>query len=284
MSWRTLVQAEELAGHLDDPDLRIFDCRHDLVQPQAGAERYRASHLPGAVFADLGRDLSGAVTPTTGRHPLPEPEAFAEWLRTAGVNDGAQVVAYDDATGMFAARLWWMLRWLGHDDVAVLDGGFNRWRALGLPVTTAVPNVGKGTFTARSRPDCALAADAAQAAARDPSQRVIDARAAERYRGEVEPIDRVAGHVPGARNHPSSTLLGADGLFLPPDELRRALLATLDGVAPGRTVAYCGSGVTACHVLLAMEHAGLRGGRLYPGSWSEWTRDPARPVATGAAP
>jgi thiosulfate/3-mercaptopyruvate sulfurtransferase len=199
------------------------------------------------------------------------------------VSDDTQVVAYDDATGMFAARLWWMLRWLGHEDVAVLDGGFDRWRALGLPVATAVPDKREAAFTARVRPQCTVDADAVQVAARDSSQRVIDARAAERYRGEVEPIDRVAGHVPGARNHPSSTLLGADGLFLPPDALRRALLDTLDGVPPGKAIAYCGSGVTACHLLLAMEHAGLRGGRLYPGSWSEWTRDPARPVATGAA-
>lgn len=282
--WRTLVSAEQLAGRLGDPRLRVFDCRFDLAQPAAGAERYAASHVPGAVRADLNRDLSAPPTAKTGRHPLPDPQAFAAWLRAAGVNDDTEVVAYDDATGMFAARLWWMLRWLGHDTVSVLDGGFRRWQALGLPVTTDAPVAGAGTFAGRLRPALAVDADAVQAAARDHAQRVVDARAPERYRGEIEPIDRVAGHVPGARNHPSATLLGPDGLLLPPAELRRALLATLDGVPPEATIAYCGSGVTACHVLLAMEHSGLRGGRLYPGSWSEWSGDPARPIATGPAP
>ncbi len=283
-TWRTLVQAEEVAARLDDPRLAIFDCRCDLMQPQAGAERHAAGHLPRAAFADLNRDLSSAPTAASGRHPLPAPQDFAAWLRARGVNGDTQVVAYDDATGMFAARLWWMLRWLGHDRVAVLDGGFKRWQSLGLPVVADVPATRAGQFA--GRPDGAATVDAetVQSAAQDGSQRVIDARAAERYRGEVEPIDRVAGHIPGARNHPSSSLLGADGRFLPPDELRRSLLATLDGIPPARAIAYCGSGVTACHVLLAMEHAGLHGGRLYPGSWSEWSRDPARPVATGAAP
>jgi thiosulfate/3-mercaptopyruvate sulfurtransferase len=284
MSWRTLVRAGELAAHLDDRRVRLFDCRCDLMQPQLGAERYQASHLPGAVFADLNRDLSMPSTPTSGRHPLPDPQVFAAWLRAAGVSNDSQVVAYDDATGMFAARLWWMLRWLGHDDVAVLDGGFKHWQALGLPLATETPAPVAGSFTGRVQPRVTVDGDAVLASARDAGQRVIDARAAERYRGEVEPIDRVAGHIPGARNHPSSTLLGADGLFLSPDELRTTLLRSLDGVAPSSTITYCGSGVTACHLLLGLEHAGLSGGRLYPGSWSEWSRNPGRPVATGAAP
>jgi thiosulfate/3-mercaptopyruvate sulfurtransferase len=284
MSWRTLVRAEELARRLDDPRVRVFDCRFDLMQPQAGAERYLGSHLPGAVFADLNRDLSSPPTPASGRHPLPDPQVFAAWLRASGVESDSQVVAYDDATGMFASRLWWMLRWLGHAEVAVLDGGFRRWKELGLPLATTVPEVRAGAFTAEPRPELAVDGDAVLMSAADPQQRVIDARAGERYRGEVEPIDPVAGHVPGARNHPSSSLLGADGLFLPIDELRVSLLRSLDGVPPERSIAYCGSGVTACHVLLAMEHAGLHGGRLYPGSWSEWSRNPARPIATGATP
>lgn len=283
-AWRTLVEAGELAARLDDPGLRIFDCRFDLMQPGAGAERYAGGHLPHAAFADLNRDLSAAPTPTSGRHPVPDPDAFAAWLGAAGVDGTTQVVAYDDAGGMFAARLWWMLRWLGHDAVAVLDGGLRRWQALGLPLSRDVPPARPRRFVPRLRGAGAVDAGTVQAAARDGAQRVVDARAAERYRGEVEPIDRVAGHVPGARNHPSSSLLGADGRFLPPDELRRTLLATLDGVPPERTAVYCGSGVTACHVLLALEHTGLPGARLYPGSWSEWSRDPARPVATGAAP
>lgn len=207
---------------------------------------------------------------------------FAAWLRTAGVDRDSQVVAYDDATGMFAARLWWMLRWLGHSEVAVLDGGFRRWRELGLPLTAAVPAPREGSFAGDAHPALAVDGDTVLESAADPEQRVIDARAAERYRGEVEPIDRVAGHVPGARNHPSSSLLGANGCLLPGDALRQSLLGTLGEVAPERTIVYCGSGVTACHVLLAMEHAGLRGGRLYPGSWSEWSRNPTRPVAKGA--
>ncbi|HEX7374786.1 MAG TPA: sulfurtransferase [Steroidobacteraceae bacterium] len=284
MSWHTLVQAEDLARRLDERRLRVFDCRCDLMQPQLGVERYRASHLPGAVFADLNRDLSMPSTPTSGRHPLPDPQVFAAWLRATGVDDDSQVVAYDDATGMFAARLWWMLRWLGHDDVAVLDGGFKRWQDLGLPLTNEIRAPLAGAFTGRVHPEFTVDGDTVQASARDPGQRVIDARAAERYRGEVEPIDRVAGHVPGARNHPTSSLLGADGLFRPPAELRQSLLRSLDGVAPASTITYCGSGVTACHLLLGLEHAGLPGGRLYPGSWSEWSRDPRRPVATGAAP
>lgn len=284
MTWRTLVTAEDLASRLDDARLRIFDCRFDLMQPLAGAERYRDTHLPGAVFADLNRDLSIPPSATSGRHPLPDPLAFAAWLRAAGVDRDSQVVAYDDATGMFAARLWWMLRWLGHAEVAVLDGGFRRWKHLDLPLTDDVPRPAAGTFVGVAHPGLAVDADAVLEAAADPEQRVVDARAAERYRGDVEPIDRIAGHVPGARNHPSSSLLGANGCFLAADELRTALLRTLDGVDGERTIAYCGSGVTACHMLLAMEHAGLRGGRLYPGSWSEWSRNPSRPVARGAEP
>ena len=284
MSWRTLVGAEELAGHLHDGRVRIFDCRFDLMQPAAGAERYAAAHLPGAVFADLNRHLSVPPTEGSGRHPLPDPLTFAAWLRASGVDKESQVVAYDDATGMFAARLWWMLRWLGHDNVAVLNGGIKRWQELGLPLTATTPVPRPGMFTGHAHPELTVGGDLVEAAARDAAQRVIDARAGERYRGEVEPLDPIAGHVPGARNHPSSSLTGADGLFLPADTLRDSLLGTLDGVAPERAIAYCGSGVTACHVLLALKHAGLGGARLYPGSWSEWSRTPARPVATGAAP
>ena len=284
MTVRTLVQAEELASLLGDPRLRVFDCRFDLARPAYGRTAYLDEHVPGAVFADLNGDLSSPATPGSGRHPLPEPGAFAAWLRACGVDADSRVVAYDDGNGAYASRLWWMLRWLGHEEVAVLDGGMRRWLQLGLPLTEDVPTPAAGNFVARPRPALTATADQVLAATRDASQRLLDARAPERYRGEVEPIDRVAGHVPGARNHPFGLSLDAQGRFLPPAALREALAASLGGVAAGRTIAYCGSGVTACHLLLALELAGLRGARLYPGSWSEWSSDPARPVATGAAP
>lgn len=279
-----LVSTAELAARLDDARTVIVDVRHDLAQREWGAQQHALAHLPGARFAHIDRDLAAAPTGRNGRHPLPAPDDAARLFGALGIGPDSEVVAYDQGTGMYASRVWWMLRWLGHDAVAVLDGGLRRWQALGLPLSRDVPAARPRQFAPRLRGAGAVDAGTVQAAARDGAQRVVDARAAERYRGEVEPIDRVAGHVPGARNHPSSSLLGADGRFLPPDELRRTLLATLDGVPPERTAVYCGSGVTACHVLLALEHAGLPGARLYPGSWSEWSRDPARPVATGAAP
>ena len=284
MRWRTLVSAEQLAGRVADPAIRIFDCRYELMQHAAGRHAFRAGHLPGARYADLEDDLSAAPTATSGRHPLPDPAAFVARLRAWDVNDDSQVVAYDAGNGMFAARLWWMLRWLGHESVAVLDGGLQRWGQLGLPIVTEVPPPGAGNIVGRPRPDLVVNADVVAAAAADPRRRVLDARAPERYRGEVEPIDAVGGHVPGARCHPLSANLGPDGRLLPPAELQRRLLASLEGTAAEHAIAMCGSGVTACHLLLAMEHAGLPGARLYPGSWSEWSRDPARAVAKGATP
>jgi thiosulfate/3-mercaptopyruvate sulfurtransferase len=279
-----LMQAEELARRLGDPSLRIFDCRFDLARPDSGRERYADEHIPGAAYADLNRDLSAPVTARSGRHPLPSPAEFEARLRAWGVNRDSLVVAYDDGNSMYAARLWWMMRWVGHEPARVLDGGMRRWMQLGLPLDDLVPARAPGNFVAHPRTE--LAVDAAQllSATADGSLRILDARAPERYRGEVEPIDAVAGHVPGARNHPFTLSLGGDGRFLPPGELAAAFEAPLRGAAPGRTVAMCGSGVTACHLLLAMEVAGLGGARLYPGSWSEWSRDPARPVARGEEP
>jgi thiosulfate/3-mercaptopyruvate sulfurtransferase len=284
MTASTLIQAEDLAALLGDARLRLFDCRFDLARPAYGRSAYHDEHVPGAIYADLNADLSAPVTATSGRHPLPEPEQFAVRLRAWGVDADSRVVAYDDGNGAYASRLWWMLRWLGHDDVAVLDGGMRRWLQLGLPLSEDVPTPAPGSFMARPRPGMAASAAEVLAAAASPVARVLDARAPERYRGEVEPIDQVAGHVPGARNHPFAASLDSQGRFLPPGALRDALAASLDGVAPASAIVYCGSGVTACHVLLALEHAGLGGARLYPGSWSEWCRDPARPVATGATP
>jgi thiosulfate/3-mercaptopyruvate sulfurtransferase len=284
MAWQTVVSAELAAARLVDPRLRIFDCRYDLARADAGREAYLRGHLPGAVHADLHHDLALPETPTSGRHPLPAPASFAARMRAWGVNDDSLLLAYDDAGGQWAARFWWMAaKWLGHAHVAVLDGGLRRWTALGLPVSTEVPAPRPtGTFVERHDPATTVDADATQAAALDPRRRVLDARSPERYRGDVEPIDRVAGHIPGALNHPSSSVVAADGTFLLAAELRARFAAQLGPVPPGDSIAYCGSGVTACHLLLAMERAGLPGGRLYPGSWSEWSRDPARAVARGS--
>ena len=279
-----LIQAEELARRLGDPSVRVFDCRFDLARPDDGRRRYEDEHLPGATYADLNRHLSAPTTPTSGRHPLPSPADFESRLRAWGVNRDSLVIAYDDGNSMVAARFWWMTRWLGHAQVRVLDGGLRRWMQLGLPLDDSVPAHEPGNFVAHPRP--VLTVDAAEVfeAVRDASFRVLDARAPERYRGDVEPIDAVAGHVPGARNHPFTLSLGADGRFLPATELRESFDARLEGVPAERAIAMCGSGVTACHVLLAMERAGLAGGRLYAGSWSEWSSDPSRPVARGEEP
>jgi thiosulfate/3-mercaptopyruvate sulfurtransferase len=284
MAWNTLVSAEHAATRLIDPRLRVFDCRHELGRPEAGREAYRRGHLPGAIHADLDHDLAAPETPTSGRHPLPPPDGFAARLRAWGVNEDSLVLAYDESNGMWAARFWWMTaRWLGHRHVAVLDGGLRRWQALGLPVTTDSPAPRPaGDFDGRHDATTTLDAAATAAAAQSSDWRVLDARAPERYRGDVEPIDRVAGHIPGALNHPTASAVTTEGTFRTVTELRSALGASLGGVAPERTVAYCGSGVTACHLLLAMEHAGLAGAKLYPGSWSEWSRDPSRPVAKGS--
>lgn len=284
VTYRTLIPAESLQALLGAARLCLFDCRFDLARPDDGRARYEDEHVPGAIYADLNRDLSATPTPGSGRHPLPAPEVFAARLRSWGVNSDSQVVAYDDANGMYAARLWWMLRWLGHEAVAVLDGGLRRWMRLDLPLTDEVPLPRAGNFTARLQ--TSLAADAGEvlAAASDAQRRVLDARAPERYRGEVEPIDAVAGHVPGARNHPFVLNLDSEDRLLPADALRAGFASSLHGIPAAGAIAMCGSGVTACHLLLALEHAGLTGARLYPGSWSEWSSDPLRPVRTGPDP
>ena len=284
MTYRTIISVAQLRERLGDPSVVIFDCRHDLMQPEKGALAYKEAHVPGARFAHSDRDLSGAKNGRTGRHPLPEPAVLMAWLGANGVDATRQVVAYDYVGGASATRLWWMLRWLGHDEVSVLDGGWARWTSLGLPVDTAVPSPLQGDFVERPRPGMVVDAAAVLASIGVAGVAMLDARAPERYRGDVEPIDAVAGHVPGARNRPFVASLGPDGRFLPPAQLRAALLEDLGGTPSSQAIAMCGSGVTACHLLLAMEHAGLGGGRLYPGSWSEWSRDPSRPVARGPEP
>ena len=284
MAYSTLVTTTALARHLDDPEWAVFDCRFQLADPAAGRRAYQRSHIPGACYADLDQDLSGPVTADSGRHPLPDPAELARRLGAWGVNENTQVVAYDDAGGAIAARLWWLLRWLGHEKAALLDGGLDQWRRDGHPVTDRVAARTPRTFTGRANPDGAVDTEALSAALAAGNCRLVDARGAERFRGEHEPIDPVAGHVPGAVNVPYSRNLDAHGCFRSAAELQ-ALYAGELGTAPaGEVVTMCGSGVTACHTLLALEIAGWEGARLYAGSWSEWIRDPARPVADAGAP
>jgi len=256
-----------------------------LSDPEAGRRAYAAGHIPGARYADLNLDLSSPVTSDSGRHPLPAPDALAVFFAAAGIGDQTQVVAYDEANGSLAARAWWLLRWLGHAAVAVLDGGFKAWVAAGGAVEAGggppAPGGAQGPVTVRLHPEMVLTAPDVQRALEDPRRLLVDARAAERFAGTVEPLDRVAGHVPGAVNHPFTANLAGDGRFLAPDELRRRWLTRLRGTEPSDAILMCGSGVTACHNILAMASAGLPGGKLYAGSWSEWIRDPERPVARG---
>jgi thiosulfate/3-mercaptopyruvate sulfurtransferase len=280
----TLVQAETLLARLGETGLRIIDCRHELARPAAGREGFLAAHLPGAAFMHMDEDLSAPCNGSNGRHPLPDPVAFASRLEALGVSDDTQVIVCDAQGGMMAARLWWMLRWLGHDAVAVLDGGLPRWQALGLPLEAGpAAERPRGRLTLRLRD---VLVDARTVAANQGPDRftLIDARGADRYRGENETLDPVAGHVPGAINRPFAGNLGPDGRFRDAQALRAAWQPLLPAGEAAQTVHMCGSGVSACHNLLALEIAGLPGARLYAGSWSEWCSDPARPVATGAQP
>lgn len=282
MSFSTLIDPTTLAGVLHRPDIVIVDCRFDLQNPSWGESEYLASHIPGAVYAHLNRDLSGAETGSNGRHPLPDPRTFAATVGRLGIGAGIQVVAYDQGTSSYASRLWWMLRWMGHRDVAVLDGGYAAWLTEGRPTTSGVEAVAARSFTGRPQSELLVDVEVVGRVARGAEQgRLVDARAPERYRGEVETIDNAAGHIPGAVNRYYMNNLAPSGRFLPPDELRVNLLTAIGGASPSDVIAYCGSGVTACHNLLALEHAGLTGARLYPGSWSEWSSDPGRPTATG---
>ena len=256
--------------------LRLVDCRFDLADAASGARAYAAGHLPGAVFADLERDLSGPKTGRNGRHPLPSPERLLGRLRDWGIDDATQVVAYDAQGGSFAARLWWLLRRSGHEAVAVLDGGIGAWTAAGGAIETGEPSYRRGTIAQQPPLEALVLADDVLASGR----LLVDARAAERFSGAQEPIDPVGGHIPGARNRFWQANL-RDGRFKDPATLRDEWTQLLAGRAPGDVTAYCGSGVTACHNLLALHRAGLDGASLYAGSWSEWSADPGRPVARG---
>jgi thiosulfate/3-mercaptopyruvate sulfurtransferase len=287
MIFSTLIDASALRDLAGKPAVTVIDCRFDLINPEGGRRAYLKGHIPGARYADLNRDLSAPVSAGSGRHPLPLPKNFAATVSGLGIGRATQVIAYDDAGGSFAARAWWLLRWLGHESVAVLDGGIQAWTAAGgmLDSGEEKPLPGE-TPGGRISPRAGSAAviDTADIAAflTDPKHLLVDARAAERFAGSVEPIDAVAGHIAGAVNHPFSANLAPDGRFLPAPELKRLWDARLAGREVAHVAAMCGSGVTACHNLLSLEVAGLRGAKLYAGSWSEWIRDPTRPVARGA--
>jgi thiosulfate/3-mercaptopyruvate sulfurtransferase len=283
----TLIEPAALAAHLADPDWAIVDCRFELARPEWGALAWAAGHIPSALYAHLDRDLSGPRTALTGRHPLPAIAALSATFGRWGIDKEVQVVAYDQGAGAYAARLWWLLRWLGHRQVAVLDGGFAAWEGAGLALETAATVRAPRRFTAAPAAGLVVTTAAlAQAVAAGALTRgeltLVDARSADRFAGQNETLDPVAGHIPGARNHPFSGNLDAHGRFLSAPELRRCWADTLRERPAATLIAMCGSGVTACHNLLALEAAGLAGARLYAGSWSEWIRDPALPVARGA--
>jgi thiosulfate/3-mercaptopyruvate sulfurtransferase len=279
-----LITAAELAAHLDDPSWVVVDCRFTLTDPAAGPAAYARSHIPGARYANLDEDLARHPGPNDGRHPLPAAEDFATRLGAWGIANDSTVVAYDEASGAMAARLWWLLGWLGHDRRRVLDGGLAAWNAAGLPVETRKPDWRPTRFVPRRVAKDSIVGAAELPALQTAGGLLVDARAAPRYRGEQEPIDPVAGHVPGAVNRPASVNVEADGRFRAPGVLRGELSDLLGGRPAGELIAMCGSGVAACQLLLALDVAGLAAGKLYAGSWSEWIRDPERPIAKGPKP
>jgi thiosulfate/3-mercaptopyruvate sulfurtransferase len=278
LSYTTLVDVATLAAHVDDPDWLVVDVRHQLADTGYGERVYAEGHVPGAVFLHCDRDLSGPMTGSNGRHPLPAPAVLAARLGAIGVGPDTQVVVYDDAQGMIAGRLWWLLRWLGHARVAVLDGGLPAWQAAKQPLTPALPLLRPASFVVGLN-DAMVDADYVQAFLQTSRLHLVDARSPDRFRGENETIDPVGGHIPGAVNRFFRDNLQADGRFKPAAELQAEWLAVLAGAPPEAVVHQCGSGVSACHNMLAMEIAGLPGSRLYAGSWSEWCADCGRPVA-----
>lgn len=278
----TIISTDALSTRLDR-DWVIVDCRFDLQNEQWGHEQYLVAHIPCAVYASLSHDMAGPKTGTNGRHPLPSIEALSATLGRLGITRGAQVVAYDQESGMYASRLWWLLRYAGHDAVAVLDGGWEKWRREDRQTRAGEEPRSPVTFVAAPRSEMRISVDEVRAQLGTSGTLLIDARAPERYEGRTEPIDRVGGHIPGAVNRYYRANAGDDFTLLPPEELRAQFLEVLGSHTPAQAVMYCGSGVTACQNLLAMAQAGLPGARLYAGSWSEWSADPARPIEKGPA-
>lgn len=281
MAFTTVVSPEDLHARLHDRSLVIFDCRHSLADFALGRRLYDEAHVPGAFFASVEDDLAGPKTGKNGRHPLPDSDTFARFLRGVGADDDTQIVAYDAGADMFAARLWFLCRWIGHDATAVLDGGFAAWTARGYPVTAAPSEPQReGSLTVHLRPELVVDAAFVRGHLGDPSMQLLDARAMERFTGETEPIDPVGGHIPGARHRWFKDNFAPDGALKSRERLREEFASA--GLDAARTVHQCGSGVSSAVTLLAMAHAGLDGSRIYNGSWSEWVADPTRPVSTGS--
>ena len=282
MQERTLISVARAHALIEAGDALAVDCRWQLTDPSHGPRAYAEGHIPGAAYANLDRDLSELGRPGLGRHPMPRAEAFGAFLGRVGITPATVVIAYDDGSGAYAARLWWLLRLAGHEAVAVLDGGLAAWTAAGLPITREIPERATTRYPVTFASEPVESAESVQAMLARDGGLLLDARGPTRFRGEEEPIDRVAGHVPGACNRPFTQNLRPDGTFKDRAVLREEFESALGGRAPDAVVHMCGSGVTACHNLLAMEHAGLAGSRLYAGSWSGWISDPSRPVAKGA--
>ena len=282
MTYTTLISTGDLASHLDGRWV-IVDCRYDLQNHGWGRNEYLRAHIPGAVYASLSEDMASDPASGGGRHPLPNPDALTTTFGRLGISNDRQVILYDQETGMFASRLWWMLRYMGHDAVAVLDGGFTKWQIEGRPTKSGPEIARPAHFRGAPREQMRVTLDQVSSIVADPSALLVDARSPDRFEGRTEPIDRVAGHIPGAVNHYYKQNMASDGTLLSRDELQRRFADTLGDHAAERTVMYCGSGVSACQNLLALEHAGLTGVRLYVGSWSEWSSDPARKAQTGPA-
>ena len=277
---KTLISPATLANHVNDPSWVILDCRFDLTNPAKGHELYREGHIPGAHYADLDKHLSGPKTGTNGRHPLPTADAAIKSFGELGISKYSQVIAYDADSSMYAVRLWWMLRWLGHDAVAVLDGGLARWQREGHPVRRGEEKATPAPFSGHPRDEWRLSVEQVASGLNDPKRLLVDSRTNERYHGIGETLDKVGGHIPGARNYFFGQNLSEDKTFKSPEVLRAQWAPVLEGHKPEDTVVYCGSGVTACHNLLALEHAGIHGVRIFPGSWSEWSADPKRAIET----
>ncbi|TAG47202.1 MAG: sulfurtransferase [Betaproteobacteria bacterium] len=275
-----LISTAQLAAMLDDPTLVIVDTRHDLMNHSLGRESYAAAHIPGAIFMSMDDDLAAPKSGSNGRHPLPTAETFAKTLGTKGIGNDSTVVVYDQGSSMFIGRLWWMLKWLGHEKVFALDGGIAQWQKEGRSVDALAVNKTARIFVGKENAAMRMTIDDTAATLGKADRRIIDARAPERYRGEVEPVDPVAGHIPGAFNRPFPTNL-RDGVFKPAEELRAEFELLLAGRSPENIIHQCGSGVSALSNMLAMEHSGLHGSKLYAGSWSEWCQHPTRPVAKG---